>query len=194
MALQSWWATLFVLHTIIWLIVTVKNIGLWMNFIDGLCAFFFCYWFFYFFIFTTKQREWLRVCNCNFSCSRRKTTISFMSDLACTLKQMWSQSKYCEHLKSFGYTLYPGEDLQFFLWVSGDWQEVERNIMQHWYENTQPRRGEIMRKRKLDWWTISLCWFSSLLEIVLLIWSAEPLIYVIFPSGRMAGCTETDPG
>lgn len=75
----------------------------------------------------------------------------------CTLKQYWSYSKYCEYIKLF---------FHFYLWVSCDWQEVERGVMRHRYENTQPRHNAIMRKQKPDWWAILLHWFTSILEIV----------------------------
>lgn len=100
--------------------------------------------------------EYLCVWNCNSSCSTRNSNLISIGpsvvpwskfDQKPNIVNIWNHS-------SIYYVL--GKTFIFFLWVSGDWQEVERNITQLWYENTRPRDGEIMRKRKFDWWTLSV--------------------------------------
>lgn len=77
--------------------------------------------------------------------------------------------------------LYPGEDLHFLLWVSGDWQEVERNVKrstESWWNNEKTETWLMDQLASVIFKSFGNCfsWYDPL----------QLIIGVIFPFGRIS--------
>lgn len=139
----------------------------------GLHSLCFCYRFL-----KGDQSYWLSNCSRSYS----KKTQQFNSCWTCDVRlNIWSLSKHCEHLKSLCRILYPGEDLHFLSWVSGDWQEVERNVKrstESWWNNEKTETWLMDQLASVIFKSFGNCfsWYDPL----------QLIIGVIFPFGRIS--------